>query len=80
MEEYYNIDNYDGVISNIDKGRGVVLYIKISFHSHEITFETLFDESVWCSVKLNNNYKLLVGCVYCSPNSSETNNVNLLNY
>ena len=34
VEEYYNIDNYDRVISNIDKGRGVVLYIKNSFHSH----------------------------------------------
>ena len=31
-----------------------MLYIKNSFHSHEITFETLFEESVWCSVKLNN--------------------------
>ena len=77
VEEYYNIDNYDRVISNIDKGRGVVLYIKNSFHSHEITFETLFEESVWCSVKLNNKDTLLVGCIYRSPNSSETNNVNL---
>ena len=44
---YYNIDNYDRVISNIDKGRGVVIYIKNFFHSHDITFETLFEESVW---------------------------------
>lgn len=77
VEEYYNIDNYDRVISNINKGRGVVIYIKNSFHSQEITFETLYEESVWCSVKLNNNDTLLVGCVYRSPNSSETNNVNL---
>ena len=76
-EEYYNIDYYVRVISNIDKGRGVVLYIKNSFHLHEITFDTLFEESVWYSVKLNNKDTSLVGCIYCSPNSSERNNVNL---
>ena len=77
MEEYYNIDTYDRVISNIDKGRGVVLYIKSSFHSRGIAFDTLFEESVWCNVKLNNNDTLLVGCIYRSPNSSKTNNVTL---
>ena len=63
VEEYYNIDNYDRVISNKDKGRGVVL--KNSFHS-QIT-----------SVKMNNKDTLLEGCIYRSPNSSDTNNVDL---
>ena len=33
VEEYYNIDNYDRVIFNIDKGRGVVLYVYKEFLS-----------------------------------------------
>ena len=31
------------------------------------------DESVWCTVKLANSDKLLIGCVYRSPNSSVEN-------
>ena len=71
---YYNIENYDRVISNIDKGRGVVLYIKV-IYTHKAAFEV----SVWCSVKLNTNNTLLVGYIHRSPNSSETNNIDLFN-
>ena len=74
VEEYNN-----RVISNIDKGRGVVLYIKSSLYPQVISFDTAFEESVWCSVKLNTNDTLLVGCIYRSPNSSETNNIDIFN-
>ena len=42
-------------------------------------YETPFEEPVWCIVKLNNIDILLVGYIYCSLNSSETNNVNPFN-
>ena len=41
VEEYNN-----RVISNIDKGRGVVLYIKSSLYPQVISFDTAFEESV----------------------------------
>ena len=36
-----------------------------------------FSESVWCSKRLANDDKLLVGCVYRSPGSSKDNNIKL---
>ena len=36
-----------------------------------------FIESVWCSIRLANDDKLLVGCVYRSPGSSKDNNIKL---
>ena len=46
VEEYYNIENDDRVISNIDKGRGVVLYIKSSLYPQLISFDAAFEKSV----------------------------------
>ena len=77
VKEYYNIGNYNRVISNIDKGHGVVFNIRSSFNPKAITFETLFEESMLCSLKLNTSDTMLVGCIYRSPNSTETNNVYL---
>ena len=36
------------------------------------------EEGVWCEVSLNENDKLLIGCVYRSPNSTEENNEKML--
>ena len=36
------------------------------------------DDSLWCSVKLRGNERLLVGIVYRSPSSSDVNNCRLL--
>ena len=36
-----------------------------------------YSELVWCSIKLTNSDKLLVGCVYRSPSSSKDNNLKL---
>ncbi len=38
----------------------------------DVDFE--FDESVWVEVKLKGEDKLLLGCIYRSPNSTENNN------
>ena len=34
-------------------------------------------ESVWCEAKLMRNDKLLIGCIYRSPNSNVTNYANI---
>ena len=35
------------------------------------------DASVWCEVRLTGSDKLLVGCVYRSPNSNRENDVKI---
>ncbi len=60
--------------------RGVVLYIHQSLKPvrEDNLTNSVFSESVWCSIHLSGNDKLLIGCVYRSPSSSEQNNT-LLN-
>ena len=37
------------------------------------------DDAIWCWVKLTNNKKILIGCMYRAPNSHDDNNDKLLN-
>ena len=61
-------------------GRGVALYVKNELnHSPCPMFDSLeFDCCSWCTIKLSDGKKLLVGVVYRSPNSSEENNKKML--
>ena len=61
-------------------GKGVALYIKNNLnHSACPRFDNVaFDCSVWCTIQLSDNKRLLVGVVYRSPNSSDTNNQRML--
>ena len=36
--------------------------------------DTLVEENLWVSVELCGRDKLLIGCIYRSPNSTEENN------
>ena len=36
------------------------------------------DEAVWCTIQLKNNDKMLIGVVYCSPNSNSENNSKII--
>ena len=40
-------------------------------------FSNEFNENCWVEVKLRERDKLLIGCIYRSPNSDEANNVKL---
>ena len=51
-----------------------LVYQQLNFH-----LDTSFQESVWCNINLTGSDKLLIGCVYRSPNSSADNNTELLN-
>ena len=73
------LPNYELYVSSLVNGRGVATYIHESISSivvENLTTE-LFQESVWCCCKLDNNDKLLIGNIYRSPNSSPENNKNL---
>ena len=52
---------------------------KMILGHHQVLWQSLFsEESTWCEVNLRGGDKLLLGSVYRSPNSSSTNNCNLL--
>ena len=72
--------NYD-LCSNIDCAkRGVLIYAAKSLKMNPLNFNHVatFEESVWVEIKLKGKDKLLVGCVYRSPNSSTDNNSRLI--
>ena len=73
------LDNYVCYtnIQEQDATRGVALYIKNNIKSRQSSLNPDFKESVWCEIDLHNNDKLIVGCVYRSPNSNQTNDEKL---
>ena len=74
------LDGYDLYHDNITggNGRGIALYIHKSLQASPlITLNSEFQESVWAEVKLNSHDSLLVGVLYRSPGSPESNNEHL---
>ena len=63
------------------RGGGCVLYVSQDLKSHscrELENEQ-GDDAIWCWVSMANKAKILVGCMYRSPSSSNGNNTNLMN-
>ena len=80
QEPELNLVNYD-LCSNISCAkRGVVIYVASSLKMNPIDFSqvAVFEESAWVEIKLKGNDKLLIGCVYRSPNSQKENNAKLI--
>ena len=61
-----------------DNTRGCILYVRNRITANEIEFQNKFDDSIWVEIKLKNNDKLAIGCIYRSPNSDQTNNQKML--
>ena len=59
--------------------RGAVIYAKKNLSAVEVHMESSFSESTWIKVNMKGNDKLLFGCVYKSPSSSEANMKELIN-
>ena len=70
----HNIHGYTLSVNNKIK-RGVAIYAHVSLNTQ--LFNTLndigFEESVWCQFSTLNNTKVLLGCIYKSPNTTEQN-------
>lgn len=66
-----SIRGYD-LFTNIEKcKRGVCIYSLTELKAVPVEkLETIHAESVWAEIKLKDNDKLLIGCVYRSPNSN----------
>ena len=80
QESELNLENYDLCSNNDCARRGVVIYVAKSLKMNPLDFSqiALFDESVWVEIKLKGKDKLLLGCVYRSPNSPTENNSKLI--
>ncbi|CAG2257804.1 unnamed protein product [Mytilus edulis] len=73
------IEHYEMYSANVnnDIGRGVNLYIHESIEATQVDFETDYEESVWVHIRLVSGDKLLIGCIYRSPNGQDNNDESL---
>ena len=58
---------------NGELGRGIIRYIHSSLKAVEINYNNKFEEVIWLQLKLVNDEKILLACIYRSPNSSRDN-------
>jgi len=72
LESEFHIDDYHCYLS-VPGGRGVLLYIHNTLESMDVVIGSgTYVDAVWCTVTMNGSDKLLVGCVYRSPNISSS--------
>ena len=69
----YQLEGYDMFINPEVQGRGVAIYVKSSLNANYVSFETDFNESIWCKIQLDRSNTLLKGCIYRSPSSGPEN-------
>ncbi len=72
QESELKIDGYE-LYTNLDElscRRGVCIYAKSNLGASQIQLDVSVKESVWCELKLKGTDKLLIGCIYRSPNAS----------
>jgi hypothetical protein len=80
QESELQVEGYD-LCTNIDcYKRGVLIYVskKLCMNPVDMKKWALFEENVWAEIKLKGRDKLLIGCIYRSPNSDTTNNEKLM--
>ena len=80
VEHEFHIEGYQLYLGKHLK-RGVAIYVQSSLCSskEEVLSEDELEEQVWCTISIRNSTKLLVGCVYYSPNSTAENHTRVIN-
>ena len=76
----YGIEGYT-LFHNGDQcnsARGVMVYVDIKMTATPVDVGGSFVESLFLNLKINNSERLLLGCMYRSPNSNTENNKKLL--
>ena len=78
-ESEISIPNYT-LFTNEKKKRGVAVYVETKMDARECTkdINENFDECVFCEFDGVNKEKVLIGCMYKSPNSSKSNVENMM--
>ena len=72
----YGIEGYT-LFHNGDQcnsARGVMVYVDIKMTATPVDVSGSFVESLFLNLKINNSERLLLGCMYRSPNSNTENN------
>ena len=69
----FNLDDLFSEKFPILDTRGILVYIKQDLKAVEVKIDHDFKECVLVKVNLRNRDKLLVGCIYKSPSSSDEN-------
>ena len=80
QEAELQLEGYD-IFSNIgSQKRGVIIYTRRDLQASPSSASDIWesDEGCWCEVKLKDEDKLLIGCVYRSPNSNAANNEKMM--
>ena len=75
-----NMEDYKIFYNSLTTGdgtRGCAIYVINSLEVQEVEIISAFADSLWVEIKLVGGDKLLVGCVYRSPNSSDASNAAL---
>ena len=75
----FDIPNFDK-FENSNPKRGVAIFINNSYNARSVDIlnQNTYEEGIWCSFNSKENLKILIGCLYRSPNSDNGNN-NCLN-
>ena len=63
--------------ANLNKGRGVLLYVKNSIPAVDVQQNQNFEESTSCKINLSGDDNMIIGCVYRSQNSTRENSLYL---
>ena len=73
------LDDYDISTKNITerKGWGLTIYMTSELKANGISLQTAFDEHLSICVKLENDEKVAITCIYRSSSSATDNNNNL---
>lgn len=82
LDKELQLDGYQLVKgTTTDKSRGVCILCKSKLRVQEckIPNHDNFKESCWCSIMLESGEKLLIGSIYRSPSSTDSNSKKLLN-
>jgi hypothetical protein len=79
-ESELQVEGYDMFLNSNAYKRGVLIYVKklLQASPSEVTNLCDFDENIWCEINLAGSDRLLIGCIYRSPNSDMINNAKLV--
>lgn len=75
------LDGYIIYCNNLqENGRGIVNYVRSDLVCRQYIPQTPFTESLLLELQLQNNFKVIVGTIYRSPNSRPDNDNDLLTF
>ena len=80
QESELQLDGFDLFCNCSAFKRGVIIYVKsvLSPTPSSVSDVCSFEENCWCEISLRGNDRLLIGCIYRSPNSNTSNNENMI--